>query len=245
MSRKLVIGDIHGGYIALQEVLHKANVKTNDVLIFLGDYVDGWSQSPEVLDLLLELEKKQECIFIKGNHDQIFLNYLLKNNKEFNEKLWFEHGGKATVTAYKDVTSQKLNTHIEFLKNLKNYYIDSENNLFVHAGFTNLHGVKEEYFEKTFCWDRTLWETVLGLDKQLNEKSLFYPKRLTNYNEIFIGHTPVTRIGETTPQNFANVWNIDTGAAFKGPLSIMDIKTKEFWQSKPLNELYLSEKGRN
>jgi serine/threonine protein phosphatase 1 len=38
----------------------------------------------------------------------------------------------------------------------------------------------------------------------------------------------------------ACVWNLDTGAAFKGPLTIMDV-TKEFWQSEPLT-LYFDEK---
>jgi serine/threonine protein phosphatase 1 len=65
------------------------------------------------------------------------------------------------------------------------------------------------------------------------------------YDEIYIGHTPVTRIGETTPVQKANVWNVDTGAAFKGPLTIMDIDTKEFWQSEPLDQLYFDERGRN
>jgi serine/threonine protein phosphatase 1 len=43
----------------------------------------------------------------------------------------------------------------------------------------------------------------------------------------------------------ATVWNVDTSAAFKGPLTIMDIETKEFWQSEPLPNLYPNEKGRN
>lgn len=42
-----------------------------------------------------------------------------------------------------------------------------------------------------------------------------------------------------------NVWNIDTGAGFKGKLTIMDADTKEFWQSDPVPELYPNEKGRN
>ena len=42
-----------------------------------------------------------------------------------------------------------------------------------------------------------------------------------------------------------NIWNIDTGAAFKGSLTIMDVDTKEFWQSEPLPNLYPNEKGRN
>jgi serine/threonine protein phosphatase 1 len=245
MNRKLVIGDIHGGYKALIEILDNATVTNKDELIFLGDYVDGWSQSPEVLDLLIALGKKQKCIFIRGNHDQLFLDWLENNKAHVDEGMWFKHGGKSTVDAYKHITDLKKKKHIQFLKNLKNYYIDSENNLFVHAGFTNPNGVHHEYFAKTLYWDRTLWETVLCMNKKLNRKSVFYPKRITNYNEIYIGHTPVNRIGETTPQKFANVWNIDTGAAFNGCLTIMDIKTKQFWQSNPVNLSYPLEKGRN
>lgn len=50
---------------------------------------------------------------------------------------------------------------------------------------------------------------------------------------------------KTTPVKMVNIWNIDTGAAFKGPLTIMDVDTKEFWQSEPLPNLYPNEKGRN
>ena len=60
MSRKLVIGDIHGGLKALKQVLERANVTQNDTLIFLGDYVDGWSESPEVLDFLIVLNQQQK-----------------------------------------------------------------------------------------------------------------------------------------------------------------------------------------
>ena len=86
---------------------------------------------------------------------------------------------------------------------------------------------------------------VMALDKNLATDSIFYPKRLKLYNEIFIGHTPVTYIGKEVPVNFANVWNVDTGAAFKGKLTIMDVASKEFHQSEPLPDLYPNEKGRN
>jgi serine/threonine protein phosphatase 1 len=68
---------------------------------------------------------------------------------------------------------------------------------------------------------------------------------LTLYKEIYIGHTPVSRINENVPIQKATIWNVDTGAAFKGPLTIMDVNTKDFWQSENLNELYFNEKGRN
>ena len=55
MNRTLVIGDIHGGLRALHQIMERAKVNTTDTLIFLGDYVDGWSQSPQVIDYLIDI----------------------------------------------------------------------------------------------------------------------------------------------------------------------------------------------
>jgi serine/threonine protein phosphatase 1 len=245
IQKTFVIGDIHGGLKALFQVLERAKVSKNDTLIFLGDFVDGWSESPAVLDFLIALEKTHNCIFIKGNHDDLLLQWLTGNKIDFNEQLWFQHGGKATAMAYEKISPSEKEAHITFLQSLQNYHIDAQNRLFVHAGFTNLKGVEQEYFKPLFYWDRTLWEMVLALDSKLDSGSLHYPKRLQLYSEIFIGHTPVTQIGNEVPISFANVWNVDTGAAFKGKLSIMDVDTKEFWQSDALPDLYPDENGRN
>lgn len=243
--RTFVIGDIHGGLLALEQVMKRAEVTTRDTLIFLGDYVDGWSQSPQVIEYLMDLKRKQNCICIRGNHDELLLSWLKNKTEDIDETLWFKHGGEATVLAYEKLSEAEKKIHISFLESLEDYFLDDQNRLFVHAGFTNLNGVKYEYFPKLFYWDRTLWETALSLNPNLKSGDTTYPKRFTLYKEIYIGHTPVTRIGETTPVQRANVWNIDTGAAFKGPLTILNVDTKEFWQSEPLNELYSSEKGRN
>lgn len=245
MKRTLVVGDIHGGYRALLQILERANVTTEDTLIFLGDYMDGWSESPEVLDFLIQLNQTHTCIFIKGNHDELVIDWLEERFENINESMWFKHGGKATFEAYANIDKVKKKEHIAFLKELKNYYLDSENRLFIHAGFTNLHGVEYEYFPKLFYWDRTLWEMALAMDETLGKEDLLYPNRLKIYTEIYIGHTPTTRIGQTVPVNKACIWNVDTGAAFKGPLTILDINTKEYWQSDALPSLYPNETGRN
>ena len=245
MNRKLVIGDVHGGLKAIHQVLERANVTNNDTLIFLGDFVDGWSESPAVLNFLIEIQKKQPCVFIRGNHDELLLDWLLGNNENIDEKLWFQHGGEATVLSYQNINAETKEKHIQFLQSLQDYYLDDKNRLFIHAGFTNMKGVEHEFFKPLFYWDRTLWETALAIDNQLSKDAITYPLRLKIYNEIFIGHTPVTKIDETIPVNKACVWNVDTGAAFKGKLTIMDVDTKEFWQSDSLPELYPTEKGRN
>lgn len=240
--RTLVIGDIHGGLRALHQIFERARISTTDRLIFLGDYVDGWSQSPQVIDFLIALQQTHSCVFIRGNHDELLSEWLSESKDNLT---WYQHGGESTVLAYSQVSDATKKSHVAFLKSLENYFLDDQNRLFVHAGFTNMNGVNFEHFPKLFYWERTLWETALALDKTLSKDAFAYPRRLKLYHEIYIGHTPVTQIGRTVPTAMANVWNVDTGAAFKGPLTAMDIDTKEFWQSEPLPELYPTEKGRN
>lgn len=240
-TRTLVIGDIHSGLKALHQVLDRSKVTEGDRLIFLGDYVDGWSQAVETIDFLIALNKSHNCIFIRGNHDELCLDWLQEGN---DNPTWFQHGGRATMASYQNTTDEKIDEHMLFYQDLKNYFLEDER-LFLHAGFTNLKGVDYEYMTKTFYWDRTLWELARSINPDLSRAHTRYPSRLKQYQEIFIGHTPLSKIGLAVPENAANVWNMDTGAAFKGPLSIMDIDTKEFWQSDPVHVLYPNEKGRN
>lgn len=240
--RKVVIGDIHGGFKALKQLIEKANLPKNTKYIFVGDYVDGWSESAEVVSYLMDFSKKNECIFLRGNHDELLSKYL--KSDEINP-MWLREGGDSSVKSYSNISEEEKEKHLHFLENLVNFHVDSENRLFLHAGFTNLHGPQYEYYPNMVYWDRTLWEMACALDTTISKKDNRYPKRLKLFKEIFIGHTPVTRVGFDKPTNFANVWNVDTGAAFKGKISMMDVDSKEIWQSEPVYSLYPDEKGRN
>ena len=105
---------------------------------------------------MIALQKKQSCIFIRGNHDELLLDWLLGNNENIDGKLWFQHGGEATVKSYQNIDSETKEKHIDFLKSLEDYYLDDESRLFIHAGFTNMKGVEHEFFKPLFYWDRTL-----------------------------------------------------------------------------------------
>ena len=240
--RTLVIGDIHGGLKALEQVLLKLKLSDSDRFIFLGDYVDGWSDAAETVSFLIQFAKAYECIFIRGNHDYLTYRYLKHDDAK---PMWLAYGGETTRKSYSKLSSEEKEKHLLFYENCANYHIDAQNRLFVHAGFTNLAGPQYEYLGKLVFWDRTLWEMARSMDVNISEEDVRYPQRLKLFKEIYIGHTPVTRMGSTVPLNFANVWNIDTGAAFKGPLSIIDVDTKEVWQSDPVYQLYPSEMGRN
>ncbi len=243
MKRTFVIGDIHGGLKALLQVLNKIEVTEKDTLIFMGDYVDGWSEAAQVVNFLIDLSQKFDCIFIKGNHD-VWCENWLKDANDVNPS-WFMHGGKETMESYEGFSVSEKESHLQFFQHAKMYHLDNNNRLFLHAGFTSMHGVTKETYTHQFCTDRTLWEMALVVNKKIGLEDVLYPKRLKHYEEIYIGHTPTTNYGKKVPMNAINVWNVDTGAAFKGKVTAMNIDTKAFVQSDTLPSLYPNEKGRN
>lgn len=242
VMRTLVIGDVHSAFRALEQLLDRAGATPRDHLVFLGDYVDAWSTAVETVDFLIGLGQSFNCTFIRGNHDELCREWLL--TKKENPQ-WLAHGGAATQNSYLSANRQDWTPHLEFYANLQNYFLDEDNRLYLHAGYTNLKGVAHEYFEQLFYWDRTLWELARALNPHLAPDNDRFPKRLAHYREIFIGHTPVSKTEAVPPQKGANVWNVDTGAAFKGCLTLMDVDTKDFWQSDPVHTLYPGERGRN
>lgn len=237
-----VIGDIHGALKALQQVLERVGLQKDDQLIFLGDYVDGWPQSAQTIDYLIGLENEYSCLFLKGNHDTWCEAWLWG---EQPDEVWLEHGGLATIKSYETYTLSQKIKHRDFLDRMLAYYIDQSNRLFVHAGFASMRGPGKERFKANLLWDRTLWEMALSVDHKLKKNSKKYPKRLLLFNEIYIGHTPTTNYDIDVPMQACNVWNVDTGAAFTGKITVMNIDTREYWQSDIVQQLYPGVKGRN
>ena len=242
MPRKIVIGDIHGALKALEQLIERFGLKKSDELIFIGDFVDGWSESAQVIDYLIDLEKTNRCIFIKGNHDAWAEEWL---NTDQADSEWVRHGGKETINSYEGASKEQIENHLWFFSKMPYYVRDRDNRLFVHAGFSSMHGPDQEHFDSNFFWDRTLWELALATDNNLKKDSKFYPKRLKIYKEVFIGHTPTTNYDIEIPMQAHNVWNVDTGAAFRGRLTALDVETKKYWQSDPVWKLYPNENGRN
>lgn len=227
--KKFVIGDIHGAHMALKQCLERSkfNIK-DDKLIVLGDVCDGW---PFVKDCFDELLKIKHMTYVMGNHDLWALEWALNANKE---EIWLSQGGRNTILSYPEGSMKT--EHVDILKNAK-YYVEDDERLFVHGGFHPLKDIKDQS-PSILVWDRSLIEqaSIVHFD---NPDFRFEP-----YKEIFLGHTPTLRFNVTTPVQFCNVWGLDTGAGWGGKLTIMDIETKEFWQSDSVQTLYPNIHGR-
>ena len=253
MKRTLVIGDIHGGLKALKQVLDRANFNNEeDRLVILGDYVDGWSQSSEVIEFLINLKKEnKEHIFIEGNHDYWVKDWLLYGYKN---EIWIQQGGKATVESYIKTGLLTSQEHKLFFRGLYRYFIDEENNLYVHGGFRGKFGSPDN-IPADYMWDRSLIQDAMS-SKDCGKM------RGQEFNNIFIGHTSTVGFsikphypeykdknqpkngGILIPIKRCNIINLDTGGGWYGKLTIMDRDTKEYWQSDFVKDLYPEEKGR-
>lgn len=241
--KKWTIGDIHGSAKALKQVIERsgADIK-KDKFIVLGDVTDGWSEVAESIEILMTITI-ENLVYITGNHDlwtREFLNLeTISTNILPKYRSWITQGGQATIDSYKK-NPELLNKHLEFLNNSTPYYIDN-NRLFVHGGLIPNIPIEEQE-EIDLAWDRWFWMATLEgrIDKERNYQI---------YDEIYIGHTPTIKFGKSSkyqkPLNYGKVWNMDTGATYTGKLSIMDIDTKEVFQSDIVKDLYPNEKGRN
>ena len=61
--RTLAIGDIHGCDAALKTLLEQVEPRSDDRMIFLGDYIDRGPASREVVESLLDLSRKCSPVF--------------------------------------------------------------------------------------------------------------------------------------------------------------------------------------
>ena len=234
---KYVVGDIHGGYLAFKEVLDKVDFDyINDELVCLGDVCDGWSGLGEIVELL---NKINNLILIKGNHDDWALKYCDGKIQKGDYDCWLAHGGLVTKN-WLDIDNNK-EKFTKLFSSSKVYHIEN-NMIFAHAAIP-LDLEFDKYPESFWFWDRGFIQDMYN--HSLGRKSLKY-KYIKNcpYDKVFVGHTP-TKLNGYEPWEFMFLRNIDTGSAFDGYLTIMNIETDEYVKSTRLIDLYLNEKGRN
>ena len=222
-----VLGDIHGCYEDLLEVLEKVNFNyEQDHLISLGDLCDRGPKTWEVIELLTKINN---LILIEGNHDQWLKTYL-KCNHNIKPQIWLQNGGDTTLKSYYYNNFRNEDKHLKLLESALPYYV-KDNICFVHGGFDPNFYIADQNKE-TLCWDREFVQEVM--DKQTSE----IIKTKDKFDKIFIGHTPtiyfkdkLTKKPIITPIVKNGVINIDTGCGKGAILTLWNLNTNEYVQS--------------
>ncbi|MEN3042374.1 MAG: metallophosphoesterase family protein [Fervidobacterium sp.] len=206
-----VIGDIHGCLKPLEKLILEISPTENDKLIFLGDYIDRGSDSKGVVDYLLELSKRANCVFLRGNHEQMLLDVIENGDEPF---LWFMNGAQATWRSYGNLQNLSLNEeHIQFYRNTKYYHLE-DRYLFVHAGIRpkiplekqdprDLIWIREEFITKNHnigyivVFGHTPFQDVFITDDKIGiDTGCVYGGKLTAYNLTLLKKVQVNCVDE-------------------------------------------------
>jgi serine/threonine protein phosphatase 1 len=216
------IGDIHGMRDPLEKLLSSLPLHPDDRLIFIGDYVDRGPDPVGVVELLLELQERHECIFLIGNHEAMFLSFLgWKGPWHFGGEAFLHNGGETTLQAYgyfdSDGEFNLPERHEKFYKELVPYHLEGEY-AFVHAG------VSREAL--------SLSDASYALTRERPREILW--QRFTADLPHSLG---VTVIYGHTPQPDMQVrWNvpysigIDTGCVYGGNLTAIRLPDETIFQ---------------
>lgn len=241
-----IIGDVHGCYDELEELLEKLGYRLTDhnkdepmegpifshpqkrTVVFLGDIVDRGPRIVDCIKLVYNMVKFGSALCVPGNHDMKFLRKLKGRDVKIVYGLENTLAGiDALPGEIRDSFKQET---LDFFEGLTSHYVLDRRRLAVaHAGIKrgmqgrNAAGVRE------FClYGETTGETdEFGLPVRCNWAANYGGKAMVVY-----GHTPVPRI-----EWLNNTVNIDTGCVFGGKLTALRYPEREF-VSVPAKRIY-------
>lgn len=226
-SSAFIIGDIHGQYDMLVELLNSWDSATQQ-LIFLGDIIDRGPQSLPSIQLVRRYQREYGAICLMGNHEQMLLETLREPEHYFPR--YKRNGGLTTISELLNCSVEELDSQsgvilAQRLRDTHNwlepwlaslpYYVEFGTFVAVHAGVDLQIPNWHHSTPRDFVWIR----------------EPFHQTPNKTGNTFIFGHTPVQNLNQNA--NDHHVWHevgkigIDGGAAYGGPLyGIVVSKTK-------------------
>ena len=215
--RILAIGDIHGEWKKFLSLYRQIQFDPQqDLLIFLGDYIDRGLLSLEALDWMYTHHKEKNIIMLRGNHEQMMLDYFASGCRD---TLWLKNGGDVTAHALAKPDKEKQAAYLKFVAGLPltfRFSAQGKDFFCCHAGVNPARSLDEQDPEDL------LW---------IREKFFDHYQGKTI---IVAGHTHVGYVywGNTTPIINENMILLDTGSYMPGgSISCVDLLSGQFWQS--------------
>ncbi len=192
MAKFFVISDIHSFFDEMKNALDEAGFDPNNKdhwLIVCGDALDRGPKSQEVVDYLMNLN---QCILIKGNHDQLIMDCISRGYAQEHD---YHNGTHRSIIdlapnakTFKSACFVAYEKVKPFVDSMVNYF-ETKNYVFVHGfipvncddNFPHWYRRNRKYSHKEDWriahqdeWDRAAWmnplemvEKGLGIEKPI------------------------------------------------------------------------------
>ncbi len=196
-----VIGDIHGCYYTLIELVSKIRHKFPSINLYsVGDLVDRGNFNYEAVEFILSENIK----FTPGNHDYMFYHFIHHPGSEMG-RIWIYNGSETTINSYSNRV-EEMHKHLEHIIKAPLFY-DLTDCFICHAGISTYYKSRlpKKVLENTEQIDH-----VMRLN-MMNEHGILWNRdSLMNLGKLqVVGHT---RHREVNHQKDNNVVYIDTSA---------------------------------
>jgi len=210
-SRTIVVGDTHGCYDELMDLLNQLNFGVSDRIVSVGDLVTKGPKNREVLELFMKDSRFSTVI---GNHDLALRR--LWNGEEVELKA-------SQKEAHRELKADK-DRFTPYLNSLP-FMIDLGSHLVVHAGLrpnVEMHSQTTE--------DLTQIRT-LGEDRESKDGTPWYDV-YDGEKVVLFGHWPAS-----DPRRGRMALGLDTGCVYGHQLTAYTIETDEL-NSVPARRTY-------
>ena len=202
MSEQIyIIGDVHGCFNTLLELIKQFPNKEKSQICFVGDVIDRGLFSCDVVELIMQNDYKM----VMGNHERRLLSNkfeFLNNKVPFDRSWFFGNGGEATYRSYLGQSVEFKQRHVDFLESrpvyleFKDYKTQNGEHLVVsHSAVGNMWELRnDKYASEEF--KRHL---LSGRGDEMQVSGIF---------NVY-GHTPAREV-----KFYKNSADIDTGCVF-------------------------------
>ena len=185
MNKIIAIGDLHGHHDQMIDLLdkltHEHDIDFNtDTLVFLGDYVDGGSQSKQVLDELMAIKETfPHTVMLFGNHESLLLDALSDKHQIYGDYyLWWNQGGEETLNSFKPPQSMGISEYdrsimqpkdlitqeyIDFMRSLPIYH-ETDDYFFLHGGLYPNRSIEDHKKAAEFITPQNMQEGDMAYD---------------------------------------------------------------------------------
>lgn len=185
-----IIPEVHGNMNSLEVIFNRILPlrkfkNQEDVLVMLGDYIDGTDNSFKVIETLMALKKEfnERVIFLRGNHEELMLKSIRGSDAHF--KQWIDNGGISTIKSYLDHKNQSMSPysiprtrlidiipreHIDFISSMDYKYI-IDDYVFFHGSFDHNKTINDNSVDN-FLFDYTASKYVKDCLKN-NQEPIF------------------------------------------------------------------------